>query len=427
MANWGFLSTLFSSWRFPIFRNGNKYFKTRNRRNLVRLIVSLGALLYFGFFLKKIYEVPVYVTKIDALASNCVIDKEEGVHIFFTRNFDREDKNSVKHDSLWRAYYPDKKYSGGIIIYGLAKVEQQSQMGSPRNIQLVNDSINGLYKKYNYPPIEESSFFYLSIQSSIRQDLAPIGELFLEEPAYFENKHVARNVYNGSDFVNDTLFYHKALRYSSLKHRGNLNGLETNDFSVVSKEDSLIEFNGHLEAYSFGLPTLLVAEDVSKLVEIIYIDFKNSNNDSLSLCSFTKTLSIDYVGPAEFSSHIVPEPDKITLSSICYTDSSKIQEIGKRGLKFHVTFPDMENKQESRIFILSAIVTALGALVLKYLWRIIYNLYKKINVFLKSEDVIRYILDFMIVVLIILFFYKLIKGIYYSNVDPFSMFNPLID
>ena len=87
----------------------------------------------------------------------------------------------------------------------------------------------------------------------------------------------------------------------------------------------------------------------------------------------------------------------------------------------------MENKQESRIFILSAIVTALGALVLRYFWRIMNDLLKKLSNALQNRNILRVFIEVIILAGILWLIAQISIGVYYSNVNPFSMFNPLVD
>ena len=87
----------------------------------------------------------------------------------------------------------------------------------------------------------------------------------------------------------------------------------------------------------------------------------------------------------------------------------------------------MENKQESRIFILSAIVTALGALVLRYFWRIMNDLLKMLSNALQNRNILRVFIEVIILAGILWLIAQISIGVYYSNVNPFSMFNPLVD
>ena len=64
MANWGFLEVLTLNFKLLSSSSNKSYLTARQLRNFIKLVASLVALLYFSYALKKIYEVPVYVTKI---------------------------------------------------------------------------------------------------------------------------------------------------------------------------------------------------------------------------------------------------------------------------------------------------------------------------------------------------------------------------
>lgn len=74
-------------------------------------------------------------------------------------------------------------------------------------------------------------------------------------------------------------------------------------------------------------------------------------------------LNIDFCGVSQFSV-LSPIPDEITMSRIRYTDKEKIDKIKRDGLVFHVSFPEMQNKQKVREFTLSGAMSVLLTLIL---------------------------------------------------------------
>ncbi|MBR1933692.1 MAG: hypothetical protein IJ841_08425 [Prevotella sp.] len=84
------------------------------------------------------------------------------------------------------------------------------------------------------------------------------------------------------------------------------------------------------------------------------------------------TLTIDYVGATEFTD-MYPEPDLKTMSSIQFTDQDKIELIKQNGLQFHVKFKELENRQNVRLFFLTAIM---GSLFVIFIVFAIVGLYK---------------------------------------------------
>ena len=91
-------------------------------------------------------------------------------------------------------------------------------------------------------------------------------------------------------------------------------------------------------------------------------------------------LEIDCTGATDFS-EMYPQPDLTTMSSIIFTDEEKIRIIKRNGLKFHAEFKELKNKQNARVFVLSAVMSALIALFVTFLIMAIY----KISLEVKSK------------------------------------------
>lgn len=88
--------------------------------------------------------------------------------------------------------------------------------------------------------------------------------------------------------------------------------------------------------------------DISQCYYHLTLDIPQGGNNS--------KLVIDFGGSTDFS-EMHPIPDKITMSSIEFTDSLKIRRIGLDGLWMHAKFNHLENLQIMRLFV---ITTALG-------------------------------------------------------------------
>ena len=84
-------------------------------------------------------------------------------------------------------------------------------------------------------------------------------------------------------------------------------------------------------------------------------------------------LEYKFLGSTEFSA-IYPNPDEISYNSIKYNDPEKLAIIAKRGLIFHTKYPDMENKQQARMFAITTLLTLLITLFFKYLYIITADL-----------------------------------------------------
>lgn len=69
-------------------------------------------------------------------------------------------------------------------------------------------------------------------------------------------------------------------------------------------------------------------------------------------------LRFEFIGATEFSK-MQPVPDKITMSSIEFSDPVKILDIKLNGLKFHAKFTELENKQYIRMFVVTALLSGM--------------------------------------------------------------------
>ena len=426
MANWGFLEVLTLNFKLSSSSSNKSYLTARQLRNFIKLAASLVALLYFSYALKKIYEVPVYVTKIDAITSNCVIDSVRGIKIGIYRNYDREDKKSMKHDSIWESYNKKARFSGGVFVDGFCNVQRGTHSANKEKEEIILNALDSIYKRYEFSPIEAPNLIYLSIETTRRQKFYP-PVLDIREYVDTLRGDIYIVHFDGTKRIVDSLYYKRVFDYSASKTVPNGSTCLSENYVATSEEDSMMIFNAELKTLSHGMPTYYVAEDISKLVEVIYVGEKKDSLQDIGIWKYVKSLTFDYVGPTEFSEHIIPEPDKITLSSISYWNSEKIQEIGRNGLRFHAKFPDMENKQEARIFILSAIVTGLGAMFLRYMWRILFDSYKWLAYKTRKIKLIKWIFLMTLIAFVIWLIMKLYISICYANVDPYEMFNHLVD
>ena len=132
----------------------------------------------------------------------------------------------------------------------------------------------------------------------------------------------------------------------------------------------------HLNGTSFRYyrNILIDARDISRSVEI----FKIAGDMQM------RKLGFYFLGSTEFSA-IYPNPDIVSINSIEYNNPDKLAIIAEQGLTFHTKFSDMENKQQARMFAITTVLTLLITLLLKYLyiltvdfWRRIYDSHKRL-------------------------------------------------
>ena len=84
------------------------------------------------------------------------------------------------------------------------------------------------------------------------------------------------------------------------------------------------------------------------------------------------TISIEFVGATNFSS-MHPIPDKITMSGMEFTDSTKISMIQSGGLRFHTEFLQLKEMSARRTFLLSAVLSLLISIIASLLFKLIFD------------------------------------------------------
>ena len=148
------------------------------------------------------------------------------------------------------------------------------------------------------------------------------------------------------------------------------NGIYRNEH-ILSRGTRVFFFSARVSGFLgcrrdmlLGNPGWFSLEDISQQYFDLKLDF--CNIDSLSL-------TIDFVGATEFS-NMTPSPDMTTMSSIVFTDKSKIEQISKHGLRFHAKFKELENRQNVRLFFLTAVMSALFTIFLVFIVLGIYKL-----------------------------------------------------
>ena len=130
--------------------------------------------------------------------------------------------------------------------------------------------------------------------------------------------------------------------------------ISTNDVTIETKgiESDLAKVKNSFQ-YFFNpnspmeRPLWTSLEDISQ--SYYKIDIHLYNVDSL-------TLKIDFLGVTDFSK-MDPSPDRIDMSSISFTDPYKIARIRNKGLFFHARYKDLENRQQIRLFGVTAIMS----------------------------------------------------------------------
>lgn len=378
--NFGYLSVLFTTlWGGSNSQRTKYYTKRRILRNICRFVCSGLGIAFFAYLLVKIYEVPVYYTKLDAAFLRCR-PVDGGVNMSIIRNFDRSDKQSAPSDSI-SMFLDQKKWDGCIYICGecVTDFDQAAHEATPLEKEMCQ-IYPTLLDTVSITPDDQPAVMRMKLYSSNRQEFKPHRHRKIPKSSYCKDeenskeyliKVITNTFFDGKHFWNKDYRPHHLYEHGELKYLLTDNGFYDDTYWVATQLCDTFGISFDIIGTPFGKPTLLAAEDVSKMVEVVSIPSLPIADSLLAdSIGIVKTLTIDYRGPVEFSENIQPAPDEKTLSSIRYTSREKIRQIERDGLRFHCRFPDMENIQEARIFVLSGVLTGLAALALKYLWRL---------------------------------------------------------
>lgn len=131
-----------------------------------------------------------------------------------------------------------------------------------------------------------------------------------------------------------------------------------NDAGFLKTE--IVTKSVHPQGWALGDPGWFALEDISQG----YYQFKFD----LPYMKFS-SLKIDFVGATEFS-NMTPEPDKVTMGGIEFTDKDKMTQLIQKGLLFHVKHKELQNRQTIRMFFLTAILSGMLMVLIAFviLW-----------------------------------------------------------
>lgn len=103
-------------------------------------------------------------------------------------------------------------------------------------------------------------------------------------------------------------------------------------------------------------------------------DITQANYDIKFECTniICDTISIEFVGATYFSD-MYPSPDKITISSIEFTDLNSIKEIQKNGIRFHTEFIQMKEMSSRRNFVLTAVLSLFISFIASVIYKFLFG------------------------------------------------------
>jgi len=435
------------------FYNVQKESEGRKKIQWLCIIILLVVNIFLFHYMIKCYEVPIHNNRISYFVSNCSKYRSftgySNIEIVYDYNTFKElKKTDYRGEPI--EYKPGIEVStyikgnsdtiNGHCLFSTSYAVSTNGVVYNNFDRWYDDGYKKLVKDISYISflerdhvkptgfeIDESNnalnvdgvLFMLEINSSNRQSFLPFKtwkdksntEFF--EPSEFEYSILARN--DSLAPHHDSVYYYHQWSYFKF-YKPTINSSKIRDYRYMPDKDSILFQSIFLTRNNFRKPDLLTtAEDVSQAVEVLWID-----NNKHGFNNNIKKIKYDYNGPVEFSD-IYPEPDCKDISSLYYTDSLKIKTIEEKGLKFHVKFPDMENLQIIRMWIVTLLLGGFLGLLIK----LVYNVFKG-RIFDKLKSSIikhkKAVVIITIVITVIAIAY-IILMLMASHVDAFNLYD----
>ncbi len=402
---------------------GYKVFKANNDSGkvvLLKFALSLLAFLISCYVLLKIYQVPISYTKVNYAYSSWIPDSNK-IDISLIRNYDLLSRNPLGSDGgelipsnivITSKNREKKRGNGALIVTGLLKRDSVRISNSSNISEEAAVRLSQFLAEKNtvreFPVDSMNAMAYLSVYGNYRQSFYYTNWIHHPLLDYKKDADVRYVSYDGTKGKGDSARVHKYLNYTITEPVGR-NGFKREYFATASQSDTICPIVFFGSSSNYERPNVFTsAEDISKTVEVIELGGSTSR--------YVRNLTLDYRTPIALPSKFLPEPDEVTMHSIRYTDPAKIEWIGAEGLRTYVSFPNLENVQALRIFVIAGIVGALAALMIRYANNLILRLIRLIRRKVPSK-VSTAILIIIAIGLIIAVFLSYKS----SNVDVFSI------
>ena len=402
---------------------GYKVFKANNDSGkvvLLKFALSLLAFLISCYVLLKIYQVPISYTKVNYAYSSWIPDSNK-IDISLIRNYDLLSRNPLGSDGgelipsnivITSKNREKKRGNGALIVTGLLKRDSVRISNSSNISEEAAVRLSQFLAEKNtvreFPVDSMNAMAYLSVYGNYRQSFYYTNWIHHPLLDYKKDADVRYVSYDGTKGKGDSARVHKYLNYTITEPVGR-NGFKREYFATASQSDTICPILFFGSSSNYERPNVFTsAEDISKTVEVIELGGSTSR--------YVRNLTLDYRTPIALPSKFLPEPDEVTMHSIRYTDPAKIEWIGAEGLRTYVSFPNLENVQALRIFVIAGIVGALAALMIRYANNLILRLIRLIRRKVPSK-VSTAILIIIAIGLIIAVFLSYKS----SNVDVFSI------
>ena len=404
---------------------------------LLEFAFLVTAIIASWLFMIKCYEVPIHNNHISYVLKHC---PSADVHYSGNASIDIVyDYNTYKGFKELTKWGIPKDTEPRIVVENYIKVDSgksiiKQEYGYLNNEMewlekgekmIVEDPIYKSYMDSCGLPTDnrnwiEGTFLIVAITSSNRQFFYPFiftssNESYTswrKEFAYTNNVR-QKTLCEGADSIWREFQWGRSV---PTKRSVNNSGLISYNF--IPHSDSILYHGAVLRRTDFRRPNaIFTAEDISRAVEVLWIDGLRRNGSEIEL----KSLTFNYIGPTEFSD-MYPEPDRREVSKITFTDSTKLCYIIDNGLRFHVKFSDMENIQQIRMFIITLILGGMLSLLAKLIRKVAILYWSNIVHFLKrhchlNTKRVMWLCTMLLIVLIILLFLVALN----SYVDAFDL------
>lgn len=356
----------------------------------IKLILTTLGIIMTTLFLWKIYEVPVYRTNICVRHNTDSID----ISVKLVRDFDL--RNHISRDSTsskWNfgIHTGYLTFKGFAYTYDKDSLKRQSHNNMSKSLESNLRTIldKQLQDSGAYHFIENvRNIVYIQSCGTERQFFKFIGKV---RAPLFSYAKVCDIFYDS-----DTVRQHWSCQYLRATPNGPHGTFTANGIYTSGVRDDSTFIEGYYFNSTFDKPNFFkTAEDYSKMIEEIHFE-------GLDAYEIHK-LDIDYKGAAEFGL-LLPKPDSMSISSIHYYTTEKINQIVKDGLKYQVRFPELENMQEIRIFFATMVLAGLLGVFFNLLYRLcrpwLIRLWKT-----KSDNIISWTMFISIILLVTIVYF----------------------
>lgn len=362
----------YSAYRYSM-RNGT------NRYTWVKLLVTIFLLIFVSFVTKKYYEVPVHVNSVK-LANMVDSDTVSGTYeVTITYDYNnspamRKSPGYKKEDcGLWLK--PSLTFKTN-----RKKLFSKGYLDDSLKLSLRVKADNTLHEigvhDFDLDSVEHA--IHHEIWTSNRQFLYPyiisknqvINKLMIDTiPVHYiikSNEVIEKEI--------DTFSTRRHLTLSGFKGSGRQHhGCLRNEYNLLEQRNNHYADGTLFGRLDYQYPkAILTGEDISSAIEYFKISFSGIPD------SVFHSLKFDYQAPIDVDG-LPFEPDSSTMTSIMFNSPEKLAYISKKGMVFHVAFPDMKNTQAVRTFIATGILGWLIGLLFSLLASLLQGTIASLN------------------------------------------------